>query len=321
MKKYSPMLARLGDKSDLKKKGFSFEEKLDGTRAILYKDGKKIRLINRRGNDITHRYPEFDFSKNIKADSCVLDGEVVVFNKKGISEFNLLQYRDLLEDPEKINRRSKKSPATYIPFDILELNKKSLTKLKQKERFKILKKTIKKNSRIRIVRSSENGKRLFENLTKKGGEGIIAKDPEETYHEGKRLKAWIKVKKSDTIDGIIIGYTQEKRELSTLLLAAYTTLLTNSQTNRHSLRQTQQLIYIGKVGTGFSEKEQDDILKQLEKIKATRPAVKDIPKGTVFVRPKLIAEAKYLEITKDKKMRAPVFVRMRTDKKLKDCVI
>ncbi|MBN2890278.1 MAG: hypothetical protein JXL97_00285, partial [Bacteroidales bacterium] len=84
---------------------------------------------------------------------------------------------------------------------------------------------------------------------------------------------------------------------------------------------SQKLIYIGKVGTGFSEKEQSEIISKLEKIKTNKPAIKNLPKSTIFVKPKLIAEAKYLEITKDKKMRAPVFIRIRTDKKLKDCTI
>lgn len=300
------MLARLGNKEDLELKNFIYEEKLDGTRALLYKKNNNIKLINRRNNNITHRYPEFNFEKNIKANSCVLDGEIVILNKKGISDFNLLQHRDLLEDKEKIKKRSKSMQATFVVFDILELNEEKLTSLTQKERFKILKKTIKKSKYIKIIKSSKNGKKLFAILTKKDGEGVIAKDPEEKYYEGKRKKAWIKIKKQNTIDGIIIGYTQEKRKLSTLLLAAY----------KH-----HKLTYIGKVGTGFSQKEQSQILKKLEKIKTNKPAIKNLPKNTIFVRPKLIAEAKYLEITKNNKMRAPVFVRMRTDKILKDCVI
>ena len=131
--RYSPMLAKLGTASDLEIPHFIYEEKLDGTRAILYKNNSKIKLVNRRNNNITHRYPEFNFSKSIKT-NCILDGEIVIFNKKGISEFNLLQHRDLLEDKEKIITRSKTMPATYIVFDILELNSKSLTKLPQKER-------------------------------------------------------------------------------------------------------------------------------------------------------------------------------------------
>lgn len=307
---YSPMLAKLGKNSDLKLPNFTYEEKLDGTRAILYKNDSTIKLINRRGNNITHRYPEFNFKKSIKS-NCVLDGEIVIFNKKGISEFNLLQHRDLLENKKLITERSKSMPATFVVFDILELNNKSLTKLTQKERFQILKKTITTSKHLKLVKSSKNGKKLFQTLTKKGGEGVIIKDPEEKYHQGKRRKAWIKIKKSDTIDGIIIGYTQEKRKLSTLLLAAYYKLPTNNY----------KLTYIGKVGTGFSEAEQSEILSKLEKIKTDTPKIENLPKNTIHVKPELIAEAKYLEITKAKKLRAPVFVKIRTDKKLKDCII
>jgi len=301
-----PMLAKLGNEKDLTLKGFTFEEKLDGTRALFHKTNSSFKLINRRGNDITHRYPEFNFLKNIKADSCLLDGEIVIFNEKGISEFNLLQHRDLLEDKTLIQERSKSMPAAYVVFDILKLNEKSLISLPQKERFKILKKTISKSSRFKIVTSSKNGKSLFKKLTSKGGEGVIAKNPEEKYHPGKRRNAWIKIKKSDTIDGIVVGYTQEKRKLSTLLLAAYS---------------NSKLRYIGKVGTGFSEKEQSEIYKKLKSIEIDKPKIEGLPKSAIFVKPKIIIEAKYLEITKDKKMRAPVFVKLRTDKKLKDCII
>jgi bifunctional non-homologous end joining protein LigD len=344
MTKYSPMLAKLGNKSDLELKNFTYEEKLDGTRAILYNKKGETKIINRRNNNITHRYPEFNFS--IKQ-NCVLDGEIVIFNKKGVSEFNLLQHRDLLEDKKLIQERSKSMPATFVAFDILELNRKSLTKLPQKERFQILKKIINSSKNLKLIQSSKNGKQLFKKLTSKGGEGIIAKNPKEPYHEGKRRNAWIKIKKQDTIDGIIIGYTQEKRKLSTLLLAAYTnknyTLgggpgsgrtskdqtqtisrdLSRAKISTHKLTnsQTHKLIYIGKVGTGFSEKEQYEILSKLEKIKTDKPTIEGLPKSTIHVKKKLIAEAKYLEITKDKKMRAPVFVKIRTDKKLKDCII
>lgn len=298
-----PMLAKLSDKSLFKEKNLIYEPKLDGTRAICHTN-KEIKLINRRGNNITHRYPEFDFKKNIKAKSCVLDGEIVIFNKKGISEFNLLQKRDLLEDKEKIATRSKLIPATYVVFDILKIDGKSLTNISLKERFQTLKKIIKPSKNLKLISQTKSGKKLFDKLTKKGGEGVMAKNIEGKYHTGKRTRDWQKIKKQDTIDAVIIGYTQEKRELSTLLLAVY---------------DSKTLKYIGKVGTGFSEKEQKEILKKLEKIKTNKSAIEDLPKNTIFVKPKLVCEAKYLEITKDKMMRAPVFLRMRTDKTAKDC--
>jgi len=330
------MLAKLGTKEDLKIKNFVYETKLDGTRGILYKNNSTIKIINRRNNDITHRYPEFNFEKNIKASSCVLDGEIVIFDKTGISRFNLLQHRDLLEDKDLIEKRSKSSPATYVAFDILELEEKKLTQLSQKERFQILKSILnvnvnkKKisselgrvgansrkmgannneeifNKNLKLVTSSKNGKLLFDKIAKKGGEGVIAKNPLERYYEGKRRNAWIKIKNTNSIDAIIIGYTQEKRKLSTLLLAVY---------------ENKKLIYIGKVGTGFSEIEQEEILSKLEKIKTEKPEIQSLPKGTIFVKPKLVCEAKFLEITKDKMMRAPVFLRMREDKKPKDCTL
>lgn len=162
------MLAKLGTKSDLNLQNFTYEEKLDGTRAIIYKSPNSIKIINRRNNDITHRYPDFNFLKNIKPESCVLDGEIVIFNKKGISEFNLLQHRDLLENKTLIKKRPKSMPATFVAFDILELNNKNLTSISQKKDLKFLKKIIKQSKNLKIIKSSKNGKTLFNNLTKKG---------------------------------------------------------------------------------------------------------------------------------------------------------
>lgn len=304
MKKYLPMLAKLGEKKDLEIPLFTYEIKLDGTRAIMYKEGNKINFINRRNNNITHRYPEFNFLKNVKAKSCVLDGEIVVYDKKKISRFNLLQHRDLLENPKIIKERSISLPGTFVIFDILELEGKSLVNLKQKERFEILKRIVKTGKNIEIIESSKDGKKLFKKISSKKGEGVIAKNPSEKYYEGKRVDAWIKIKNTNSIDAVIIGYTQEKRTLSTLLLGVY---------------HNKKLIYIGKVGTGFSEIEEIEILKELEKIKTTSPAIENLPKDTIFVKPKLVCEAKYLEITKDKMMRAPVFLRMRSDRKPESC--
>ncbi|MFP4197069.1 MAG: hypothetical protein ACLFS6_05400 [Methanomassiliicoccales archaeon] len=124
---YRPMLAMKGPESILDSEEYLFEPKLDGTRALCYRD-EGIRLINRRGNDITHRYPEFQFQGNLGCDSCVLDGEVIVYDGEGNPSFSLLQRRE--HAPErKVDSKSRRYPATYVVFDILERDGRSLLSL------------------------------------------------------------------------------------------------------------------------------------------------------------------------------------------------
>ncbi len=302
--KPSPMLAKLGSKEDLTKKGFIYEPKFDGTRAILYKN-HEIKFINRRNNNITHRYPEFNFAKNIKAKSCILDGEIIVYGKNKVPNFNMLQHREQLEQKNLISERSKKNPATYVVFDILEKDGKNLTKLPLKERRKILNKIITNSARLEKVTSSTNGKQLWKKMTKKHFEGVMAKDIESKYHAGKRRKDWLKVKFLKTMDVVLIGYTSGKRNISALLTAVY---------------HNRKLMFTGKVGTGFTEKFLKDLQKKFNSIETKTPQLLSIKSKNIhWVKPRLVAEIRFLELTHNKIMRAPAFLRLRTDRTPKSC--
>jgi DNA ligase D-like protein (predicted ligase) len=297
-----PMLAKVGDTKLFKEKNLVFEPKLDGTRAVCYINSNQ-KLINRRNLNITYRYPEIKVK--IKEKSAVLDGEIIVYDKKKIPIFNLLQRREQVKDKTLIKKRSKELPATFVVFDILELNEKYLIKLPFIERRKILEKTLIENKNVELISQTTKGEKLWKKIKEKNMEGVMAKDINGIYHPNKRTRDWQKIKFTKSMDCVIVCYTQEKRELSTLGLAVY---------NKNNLH------WVGKVGTGFSEAEQDQILKQLEKIKSETPTIKDSKiKNLIWVKPKLCCEAKYLELTNDKIMRAPVFLRMRYDKNPKDC--
>ena len=323
MKRYEVMLARIGDKEILERKAlttFIFEPKLDGTRVLIYKDGNDIELINRRGKDITYRYPELlDIVKYIKPESCVLDAELVVLDKDGKVNFNLLQQREQIDNKFLIQLRSKQFPATLFVFDILEKDGTTLVDKPLKERKKELEKSIKNSSIITVCPYTFNGKELWEKVKELGMEGVMAKDLSSKYEQGKRSWSWLKIKNFNTIDAIIIGFTEGtgKREKSfgALLLAAY---------------KENKLIYIGKVGTGFDEKLLESLTKKMKMLKTKKSPLDEeeeekvkerIKTKVVWIKPELIAEVKYLEITKDNELRAPVFLRLRTDKKLNDCVL
>ena len=125
--RYKPMLARVGTKKDLSRKGYLYEPKLDGTRAVCYKNDT-LDFINRRGRKISSRYPELQFLNNIKAENCILDGEIIIYDEMGNPDFHLLQKREQMSSKTKIALRSIEYPATYIVFDILSKNGEDLSR-------------------------------------------------------------------------------------------------------------------------------------------------------------------------------------------------
>ena len=292
-----PMLSIPGSTEFLSSKDFIFEPKLDGFRAICHKNGS-IKLTSRNNKDLTSMFPELDISKNILAKSAILDGEIIIYNKNGHPDFQLMQSRET--NPRKI-----KNAATYVVFDILEKEGVSLTNLPLIERKKILKKTINESKLIQINIFTENGERLWEEIKKRKLEGVIAKRKFSYYHKY-RSHDWIKIKFTNTLDAVIIGYTKGKRIISALVLGAY---------------ENNKIIYIGKVGTGFNSDTIKDLKEQLDKIKANKKTTETQEKNIIWVKPKLVAEIKYHEFTQDSILRAPVFLRLRSDKEAKECFL
>lgn len=306
------MLAKVGNKEIFKLNGFIFEPKLDGTRVLIYKKNNDIKLINRRDRDITYRYPELlCIWKNIKAKECVLDAELVVLNKKGLPDFNLLQQREQLENKTFIELRSKQLPATLFVFDVLELEGKSLLEKPLQERKKVLQNLITASPFIVLCPWTKNGKILWQQALKMGLEGVMAKKIGSCY-EQKRSEAWLKIKKFNTIDTIIVGFLPgkgtRKNTFSALLLAVY-----------HKDRK--KFIYVGKVGTGFDQTTLEKLTKLMKKLKTDKPILENQYKykNVTWIKPELVAEIKFLELTKNKELRAPSFLRLRFDKKPQEC--
>lgn len=287
------MLAKIGAHEDLERKDWIFEPKLDGFRALCILKNNKLSFISRNNHDMTASYPEFQFRNQIKATNCVLDGEIVVYDKKGRTNFNLLQ-----------NRKISPVPATYVAFDILSKNGKDLTHLTLLERRKILQATIIDGNHLETIASSRNGKLLWKEIKKHDLEGVMAKDAASLYYPGVRTNKWLKIKRHSTIDCIIVGYTQEKRQVSSLALGLY---------------DGNQLLFIGKVGTGFSEKTVKELYSLFKKIEISKPRVINPIEEVIWLKPKLVCEIKFAEVTKDKKLRSPVFLHLRDDKEPKEC--
>src|SRR3989344_4620540 len=130
MKSIKPMICKIGTLDLLDSKSHYFEPKLDGIRALCFKK-TKLKFISRNGIDITNKYPEFNFFNNIEADECILDGEIVVYDEHGNPSFQLWSERD-----------TESFQATFVAFDILYMNGKSLLNEPLYVRKKILDKII-----------------------------------------------------------------------------------------------------------------------------------------------------------------------------------
>ncbi len=288
-----------------------FELKWDGTRCIAFVDRKNVRLQNRRLLDITYRYPEFqELKKFLKAKSAVFDGELVVL-VEGVPKFDKLQQREHIEDVNKIEILSGLVPATYVAFDLLYLNGKSLMQKPLIERRDTLKGLFPFAENVIFSESYSEGKKLFPVVLKKGFEGIMAKEKESPYLPGERSGYWLKIKKAFDIDAVICGYLEgegrRKEYFGSLILGVY---------------DKGKLTHIGQVGTGFDEKTARHIYHILTKMKSYKPPFDEMPyfkRKAFWVKPEIVARVGYQELTKDKHLRVPVFKGIRDDKSPEEC--
>lgn len=312
--KIKPMLAELGNKEYLSKHGWIGEPKIDGTRLMCYKQGKNIKFLNRRGIWIT-RYPELnDIWKNIKA-NCILDGELTIFDKKGKPNFYLLTEREHIGNQIRIEILSKKMPATYVVFDILNLNGKNLMTTPLIKRKRILEKIISDSERIKKCYYTDNMKRLWDVVKKMGLEGIMIKKIDSPYLQ-KRSDLWLKIKTLKTLDTIVCGYTEgekaRKGYFGALLCGVY---------------YNKKLKYIGRVGTGFDTKQLKDYIKILKKLKTKKNPFDEfeeepeILRKICWVKPELVAEVRFMNLTSNLKMRAPALKHLRDDKTPRECIL
>lgn len=306
-KNISPMLATLVDKP-FDEEGWLYEVKWDGYRALAYLNNKEINICSRNNKSFNEKfYPVLNALQQWKINA-VVDGEIMVINDKGISEFGDLQQWRSEADGELI----------FYLFDILWLEGYNLMSLPLTERKKILSSVAPQSNIIRISESFETGATDFFEVAKKMHlEGIIAKKEESIYKPGFRTKEWLKIKTQQRQEMVIGGYTKNEntsRQFSALLMGVYDD---NGNFN-----------FLTPVGTGFSNKLQTELLEKFKPL-----IIKDCPFKTIpqynkpsrfrpnppkaevtWVKPKLIAEISYAEQTKDGAIRHPSFEGLRVDK-------
>jgi bifunctional non-homologous end joining protein LigD len=292
-----PMLATLVAEA-FDKPGWVFEEKYDGDRILAYKEGNRVRLLSRNGTDRTDRFPGIAAAiASLPPPRLLLDGEVVVFDKKGVSRFQLLQQRH--GDP------------VYAVFDCLFHDGKDLRREPLSLRRAVMEGCIGSGGTlIPSERLADSGLAAFRKAQSRGYEGMVAKDSESPYVEARSMK-WLKVKVHQEDEFVICGYTKpagSRRYFGALLLGAY---------------DKGQLRYVGKVGTGFDQAALASLYRRLEPLVRSLPALADAPpeKGVSFVAPMLVAQISFQEWTRDRKLRQPVYLGLRDDKTAADVLL
>jgi len=279
-----------------------YEEKYDGIRAVAYRDGDRLRILSRTGQDLTAGFPVIVGDLLELADpDVVLDGELVVFDPSGVSRFQLLQRRGV-----------QGMRTVYAVFDCLRSQGRDLLARPLDERRKRLVELIPKRRGPLMTsrRLPRDGERALATAREKSWEGVIAKVATSPYEPGVRSRAWLKIKVRGESEFVIGGYTPpqgSRAEFGALLVGLY---------DRGKLR------YTGKVGTGYTQDTLRDLGVKMKRLR-TDASPFDPPSrvaDAAWVKPRLVAQLAYAEWTADGKLRQPAFLGLRIDKKPEECI-
>jgi len=291
------------------KPGWVYEEKYDGYRILAYKEGPRVRLYSRNAIDRTDRF--FDVAtamSSLRPSSLLLDGEVTVFDREGVSRFQLLQnlgtgksvfavFDCLYKDGQDLRRRPLSERRVALEQSLAGNKPSNQTRNKVPEN-KSMHQVIVPSSRL-----ASNGLEAYRLAVQRKFEGLVAKDLSSPYLEG-RSRFWLKVKVHQEDEFVIGGFTKptgSRSHFGALLLGAY---------DRGKLR------FVGKVGTGFNEQTLAMLFKKFRPLVRKQSPLVDPPRDrdVTFLAPKLVAQISYQEWTADKKLRQPVFLGLRDDK-------
>lgn len=293
------MLAKAFEKA-FDDKEWVFEIKWDGYRAVADLRNEEPLFYSRNGISFLSKFEKVarDFSR--QKYKMVIDGEIVAYNNEGRPDFQLLQ--QIGDHPDLA--------LVYQVFDLLWLNGHSTEDLPLIQRKELLKEALLETDTIKYCdHIPEKGIAFFNQMKKMKLEGMIAKKSNSLYLENYRNSDWLKIKFANTDEAIICGFTEprgSRKGFGALILGKYI---------------EDQLIYSGHTGTGFNAESLSKLHEELKKLVIKQSPFEDIPKTNMpvtWVKPELVCEIKYSEITKDGIFRHPVFIAIREDKEPED---
>ncbi len=296
--RYMPMLAQTAP-GPFNDDDWLFEIKWDGVRAIATV-GETVSLLSRNGTELIGQFPEL-LELATLAPGTVLDGEIVAM-------------RDGRPDMQALLPRLQgngTAPVTYIVFDILRRGDENVTGLPLVSRRKILSSAVREGPHVVISESVEGrGEDYYRAAIAQGLEGVMAKRKDSPYEPGVRSGAWLKIRAVKSCDCVIAGYTPGRGGRS----IAFGALLLG-------LYDEGTLVFAGKVGTGFSDRLLAELMGKFAPLVTAIPQLSEVPGNVTWLKPVLVCEVGYMEVTKDRKLRIPRFIRLRTDKPTAACTV
>lgn len=307
--KIKPMLAMSAE--PFNSEDFLYEIKWDGYRGLAYLEEQTI-ILSRNLLDLTERFPELQqLHQKVSNKPVILDGEIVVLDE-GKPSFSKLQSRGKISDPLKVKRLAEITPATYIAFDILYQDGASIMHLPLKQRKTALEESVEQGTDLIVSQYVYgSGIEFSEAVRRVGLEGIMAKRLDSPYISGKRATTWRKIRNFQAAEFVIAGWEKGDgyRRLGSLVLVGF---------------NQGEWVYVGKVGTGFTRDEEAHLLTELNQIKTYDPVFmpsKGEFRTPIWVKPRLVCQVTYTEVSSDGRLRHPSYKGLREDKQPEECTI
>ncbi len=289
---------------------WAYEVKFDGYRALLLKEGDHVELRSRNDKDLTRTYPTVTAAGlTLRADAALLDGELVAVDASGRPSFQALQHR---------SAHPRHTPL-YYAFDLLHLDGRDLLARPFEERRKALAEVV-GNSRVLLSETLEGtAEQVIAAVAALGLEGVIAKRRSSRYMPGERTADWLKLKLDRQQEFVIGGYRPGPNGIDALLVG---------------YREGRALRFAGKVRAGFTPHVRRAVWRELEPLHTDRCPFSDLPNSKTshwgggvtkeqmaemqWVRPKLVAQVRFVEWTTDGHLRHAAFLGLRTDKRVSE---
>jgi len=301
-----PMMAKLTDKLP-EGEQWTYEVKWDGYRALMLKIGDRVRLVSRKDNDLTATYPTIEAAgSKLKAESAILDGEIVALDAKGKPSFQALQHRSA----------HRNHAIVFYAFDLLHLNGENLTQLPLIQRRKRLPSIVKGSGILLSEPLPGTPQQVIEAVSRVGLEGVVAKRKDSRYQSGERSGAWVKLKLDKQQEFVIGGYRPGPNGVDALLVGYH---------------EGKQLRFAGKVRAGFTPHLRREVFDSVKTLQTAECPFVDLPNSKTshwgggvtaeqmaemtWVKPKVVAQVRFVEWTNDGHLRHAAFLGIRSDKR------